>query len=120
MATKVHKTFAIAGSRSSLVFEGADRGSLAMQSTGAKRASPPHPGTETEPQGGAPGTAAGTAPPQQEKRPRPQPVWPGPYKKERSRANPLTIMLSIAALLLAIGGLYWVSSMQEDLARQRN
>jgi hypothetical protein len=96
-----------------------------MQSTGAKRASSPPPGAKTEPQGAAPSTGAGAAPPpqdkppQQEKRPRPQPVWPGPYRKERSRANPLTIMLSIAALLLAVGGLYWISSLQEDLARQR-
>jgi hypothetical protein len=95
-----------------------------MQSTGAKRASSPPPGAKTEPHGAAPGTGAGAAPQQdkptpQEKRPRPQPVWTGPYKKERSRANPLTIMLSIAALLLAVGGLYWISSMQEDLARQR-
>jgi len=108
-----------------------------MQSTGAKRASSPHPGAETEAKGAGRDVAAGAGPspqekraqqekgpqpekgPLQEKRPRPQPVWPGPYKKERSRANPLTIMLSIVALLLAVGGLYWVSSLQEDLARQR-
>ena len=95
-----------------------------MQSTGANRASSPNPGphsgTETKPPAAAPGPAAGAAAPQPEKRPRPQPIWPGPYKKERSRANPFTIMLSIAALLLALGGLYWISSMQEDLARQRD
>src|ERR1700722_12473853 len=108
-----------------------------MQSTGAKRASSPHPGAATQPQGAGPGAAAGAGPspqekraqqekgpqpekgPLQEKRSRPQPLWPGPYKKERSRANPLTIMLSIVALLLAVGGLYWISSLQEDLARQR-
>ncbi|MGI8771261.1 MAG: hypothetical protein ACR2JE_07480 [Acidobacteriaceae bacterium] len=95
-----------------------------MQSTGANRASSPNPGphsgTETKPPAAAPGPAAGAAPPEPEKRPRPQPIWPGPYKKERSRANPFTIMLSIAALLLALGGLYWISSMQDDLARQRD
>lgn len=97
-----------------------------MQSTGAQRAASSNPvsnpGAEADAKGASP-SAGGAAPQpasQQEKRPRPQPVWPGPYKKERSRANPLTILLSIAALLLAIGGLYWISSMQEDLAHQRN
>ncbi len=110
-----------------------------MQSSGANRVPSPDPapkagagakpsagaaganaGAGAKPSAATPGANGGTPASQAEKRPHPQPIWPGPYKKERSRANPVTVMVSIAALLLALAGLYWISSMQNDLGRQRD